>query len=175
MSVVVQGRAQFFSLWHTLPQWRCFPLAQDPQSQVSFPVDSLWLVVVCPSTYKSGHVTPTCFLSGNDCIVWQPTCHVMFVSNAWSAVFLLCRIRSFLRPANAGLTAAEALTAPFFTYDQDQGFFLDAWSRSLSSLPTGSGGASWMTNATYYEQLLHIEYVSALLVSGVRIRWLVSE
>lgn len=36
------------------------------------------------------------------------------------------RIRSFLRPANAGLTAAEALTAPFFTYDQDRGFFLDA-------------------------------------------------
>ena len=37
-----------------------------------------------------------------------------------------CRIRSFLRPDNAGITAAEALTAPFFTYDQESGFFLDA-------------------------------------------------
>ena len=36
-----------------------------------------------------------------------------------------CRIRSFLRPDNAGVTAAEALTAPFFTYDQESGFFLD--------------------------------------------------
>lgn len=76
--------------------------------------------------YKSGHVTPTCFLSGNDCIVWQPTYHVVFVPNAQSVGICFCRIRSFLRPANAGLTAAEALTAPFFTYDQDRGFFLDA-------------------------------------------------
>lgn len=38
----------------------------------------------------------------------------------------ICRIRSFLRPDNPGITAAEALTAPFFTYDQESGFFLDA-------------------------------------------------
>ena len=45
---------------------------------------------------------------------------------AHQRISVCCRIRSFLRPNNAGITAAEALTAPFFTYDQDKGFFLDA-------------------------------------------------
>ena len=39
-------------------------------------------------------------------------------SAAMLKVFFAVRIRSLLHPANPGLTAAEALTAPFFTFDQ---------------------------------------------------------
>ena len=38
---------------------------------------------------------------------------------------LLCRVRSFLSPANPGITAAEALTAPFFTFDQGDDILLE--------------------------------------------------
>ena len=40
----------------------------------------------------------------------------------WS---LVCRVRSFLSPANPGITAAEALTAPFFTFDQEDEIVLE--------------------------------------------------
>ena len=34
----------------------------------------------------------------------------------------LCRLRSWFKPHNPGLTAAEALTSPFFTYHYDNDF-----------------------------------------------------
>ncbi len=38
---------------------------------------------------------------------------------------LLCRVRSFLSPANPGVTAAEALPAPFFTFVQGDEVLLE--------------------------------------------------
>lgn len=34
----------------------------------------------------------------------------------------VCRLRSWFKPHNPGLTAAEALTSPFFTYHYDDDF-----------------------------------------------------
>ena len=34
----------------------------------------------------------------------------------------VCRLRSWFKPHNPGLTAAEALTSPFFTYHYDEDF-----------------------------------------------------
>ncbi len=63
-----------------------------------------------------------------DCLTQVVVCVTPYVQPSLRFICIYvayCRIRSFLRPDNAGITAAEALTAPFFTYDQDRGFFLD--------------------------------------------------
>ncbi len=84
---------------------------------------SLLLVVGCPSTYKSGQHA---FCMAMSALYGSQPVMLCFIPLPQVQPYFFCRIRSFLRPANAGLTAAEALTAPFFTYDQDRGFFLDA-------------------------------------------------
>ena len=38
------------------------------------------------------------------------------------SVHMCCRLRSWFKPHNPGLTAAEALTSPFFTYHYDTDF-----------------------------------------------------
>ena len=56
---------------------------------------------------------------------YNPTSDCIKLIGTLTMTCLLCRVRSFLSPANPGVTAAEALPAPFFTFVQGDEVLLE--------------------------------------------------